>query len=435
MAFKKILSIVLVCGVAVPSAAYGYSKYSTAAAATKKNNVTLLNYTSSKSADKPFSFKINSLPNINALDWLSDNEILTIKETEEMKAAKKAAAENTKKMKEALKSGKDAKQVISTVSFVTGGSEYLSIYNIDTGKSKDFKNVNVGRFISVSPDKRYALYEEPKDIPTGDEWKRDLASGKLFNYSIKLLDLTTGAVSDLKTEYKNKETNYEWINNDTLLMFYPNENDKWVIQNINGTVYKSGNYKEPNANYHSWSAHALNVKISGSNVTGYITLEQWDPSVAGITLKSTYYMIDISTNTIKQIYRSESSGNYTVQNNVILASDYSKDPKPATKLCYFDKSGTKKGEYNFEGIADASACRISRDGSKVAFAQQMPLSKIITLSILDLNTGKINKVYETNSILNIWNMNLKWNSDGSGLIFNTNNTQADSTDTYMVRIQ
>lgn len=405
MVGKKVIGVLLMSAVVVSASAYGYTKVF---AVTPKSNVVVLNYAAPKNEEKPVSFKINSLHNLESLDWLSDNEILI--------SNKKGDLESP-----------DSKQDIM----------YFSIYNIDTGKTKDYKNVNAGEFISVSPDKKYVLYQEPKYIPKieSSEWSNDINSGKLFNYSIKLLNLITGETTDLKTEYKNKETNYEWVDNDKLLMFYPNENEKWVIQDISGKIYKSGNFKEPSKDYMSWSAHTLDMKFSNDTATGYITLEQWDPSVAGVTLKSTYYMIDISTNQTKKIYRSEGSGNYTVQNNVILTGDYSKDPKPTTKIDYFDKSGAKKGEYLYDGIMDVDTCSISKDGSKAAITQHMPLSKNVTVNIIDLKTGKINKINETDSMLNSIGSNLKWNNDGTAFMFNVSNRKLNLQDTYFVKIQ
>lgn len=405
MVMRKAFGGILAGAILVTSAKYGYDKIF---AAPTRHGVTLLDYSSTTSANKPFSVKINSLKSLHVLGWLNANEVLT--------ATKKDDFKNPDSIQEV---------------------DYLSTYNTETGKTKEFKDTNVSSFINISPDKKYALYEEPKSIPkvSGEEWQKDLDSGKIYNYSVKLINLQTGEVKSLSTKYKNKETNYSWVDNDKLLMFYPNENDSWVIQNLAGKEIKSGKYKEPANDYHSWNVFNLNTTAKDNNLKGAFTIQQFDPSIAGVTTKSTYFAIDSNTGAQKQLYRSNGFSTYTVQNNVLLAGDDT-DKQDQTKLLWFDQAGNKKGETTVDGLVFVDRTAISKDGTKAAFLMNKVNSKDFSINVLDFNTGKVNKVYEGNSIF-VGNGvdNLSWNADGTKLSFSCVTDSGDHSSKAKVDIE
>lgn len=400
---KKVTIGLLSAAVLCTSAGIGYKQIF---ASNAKKNVTLLSYSAAKVAKTDTTFKINALSCGEAVEWLSDSEVLTLNKKSEYTNPNLPNAKYS--------------------------SYYLSVYNTNTGKTKDFKDVNDGGDpIKISPDKKYVLYIEPKAIPKvgSTEWQNDLKSGKLFSRSVKILNLATGKINDFKGEYKAKEANYSWIDNDKLFVYYPNEGNKWNVENVDGTIYKTGNFKAPATGSNPWPAYNLNIKVSGNDVSGNFIIRVDDPSTAGQDIKSTYYSVNVATNEMKQIYKSTGvSLDYTVQNNVILIED-AKGQGNDMNLVYFNADGTKlceakTTEFTRESVL-YSAYNISKDGKTIAFSAVVPLPKgtpikdmlkdtTTSLDILDLSTGKLKKVYQSKKLIK----DMKWSQDGTSLIFN-----------------
>lgn len=397
MVNKKIVCSLLTGAVICSSAVVGYKQIF---ASTAKKNVTVLSYSSSKNVKASTGYKITSISSGEGLAWLSSNEILT---TSSKGITKNPNAPN--------------------IDYKVG---YFQVYNMDTGKIKEYKDVNIGAFYGVSPDKTYALYEEPKDIPIveSNEWKSQLNSGEIFSRSVKLLNLKTGEITSLKTELRAKEANYSWINNNTLFIYYPNEGGKWVIEDVSGKIYKSGIFKVSGFSMPAWPAYNLNIKLSGDSVSGQFIAKQDDDCVANVTDKSTYYTVDINTNKMTQIYRSKGSSNFEVENNTLLIDDYTCKydgcATPSTKLLAFDNNGTKKSEYSFSNIVSADAAEISKDGSKAVAENTVPdfnnhAEPSVSTNIIDMKTGKMTPISEFGN-----GNSFKWNDDGTALIFNKN---------------
>lgn len=377
---KKVAGIIIIGAILCTSIGVGYNKISANA---NKDNIVLLNYSSAKNQPKTDSFKINSLSSNEALDWVSDNEILTLNKKGERQDI------NSPKLKYY--------------------NYYLSIYNINTGKTRDFKNVTSDwGDIKISPDKKYVIYVEPKYIPKvgSDEWKKDLNSGKFFSRSVKILNLATGEITDFKSEYKDQQANYSWIDKDKLFIYYPNEKNKWIIENIDGTIYKTGYFKTSGSPYSAWPAYNLNIKVLFNDVSGNFVMRQSGPYVNNATNKSTYYYVNVKTNEMKEIYISKGfSLGYFVNRSGIYILDYIGNE---TKLIYFDSNGAKNGEYSYK--TNTILCDVTRDGDRAALMQNG------ALNILDLKTGKLTKVYDGLFRNNI--ITPKWNNDGTALIFN-----------------
>lgn len=403
MVKKKIMIGLLLAAVLCTSVGVGYKQIF---ASGSKKNVTLLNYSAAKVAKTDVTFKINALSCGEAVEWLSDSEVLTLNEKSEYSNP--------------------------NIPYIKYPVYYLSVYNINTGKTKDFKDVNDGGDpIKISPDKKYVLYIEPKAIPLVDstEWQNDLNSGKIFSRSVKVLNLDTGKITDFKGEYKAKEANYSWIDNDKLFVYYPNEGNKWDIENVDGTIYKTGYFKALNPKSNAYPASNLNIKVSGNNVSGNFMIEVYDPSVAGQDTKSTYYSVNVATNEMKQIYRTVGTAvGYTLENNVVLISDCNKEGD-FTTLVYFNSDGVKLGEAkNTEfnrGDVSGALYHISKDVKTIAFPAIVPLPKgtpikdvvkdiTTSLDILDLSTGKMKKVYQSKNLIK----DIRWSQDGTSLIFN-----------------
>jgi|GEM_PF-2968878 len=403
MVNKKVMIGLLSAAVLCTSAGIGYKQIFASSA---KKNVTLLSYSSAKIAKTDAAFKINALSCGEAVEWLSDSEILILNKKSEY-------------------SNPNAPGIKYPI-------YYLSVYNINTGKTRDFKEVNDGgHSIKISPDKKYVLYTEPKDIPLGGstEWQNDFDSGKLFSRSVKILNLATGKITDFKGEYKAKEANYSWVDNDKLFVYYPNEGNKWDVENIDGTIYKTGNVKAPVAGSHPWPAYNLNIKVSGNDVSGNFIIEVDDPPKSGQDTKSTYYSVNVATNEMKQIYRTVGTAiGYTLENNVLLIDDWNKGDD-FTKLVCFNTDGVKLGEaktteFN-RGSFEGPAYDISNDGKTIAFPAIVPLPKgtpikqamkdtTTSLDILDLSTSKVKKVYQSKNLIK----DVRWSQDGTSLIFN-----------------
>ncbi|MFL0250455.1 hypothetical protein ACJDT4_08460 [Clostridium neuense] len=403
MVKKKVMIGLLSAAVLCTSAGIGYKQIF---ANNVKKNVTLLSYSAAKVAKTDATFKINALSCGEAVEWLSDNEVLTLN--------KKSEYSNP------------------NIPGIKYPVYYLSVYNINTGKTKDFKDVNdAGDPIKISPDKKYVLYTEPKVMPQvgNTEWQNDLNSGKLFSRSVKILNLTNGKITDFKGEYKAKEANYSWIDNNKLFVYYPNEGNKWNVENVDGTIYKTGNVKAPVAGSHPWPASNLNIKVSGNDVSGNFIVEVDDPSATGEDMKSTYYSVNVATNEMKQIYRTVGTAvGYTLENNVLLIDDWNKTDD-FTRLVYFNDEGVKLGEAKTTEFNRNSAVGpvydISKDGKTIAFPAIIPLPKgtpikdvikdtTTSLDILDLSTGKMKKVYQSKNLIK----DIRWSQDGTSLIFN-----------------
>lgn len=397
---KKVTTALILSAVLCTSVGVGYKQVF---ASGNKQNVTLLKYTAAKTTNNARSFKINSLSCGEAVGFLSNNEVLILNK----------------------KSGDQTKNIPYNFS--------LSIYNINTGNTREFKDVNSdGDEIKISPDKKYVLYVEPKPIPEvgSTEWQNDLNSGKLLNRSVKILNLATGETKDFKAEYKTKEANYSWIDNDKLFVYYPQEGNKWDVENIDGKVYKTGNFKAPNSGT-AWPAYNLNIKVSGNDVSGNFVIEADDKAVMGVATKSTYYSVNVKTNEMKQIYKpvEGAASQYAVENNTILIQDY-ENSLTSTNFVRFNADGSKLSDTKidsapFTPIGYGPSYSISNDGKKVAFRiktsnvlndtdpKQKP-SYPMSLNILDLETGKVTKVYESKGII----CDLAWSNDGTSLIFN-----------------
>lgn len=402
MVKKKIIIGLLSAAVLCTSIGAGYKQIF---ASINKGNVTLLSYSAAKTAKVDSTFKINALSCGEAVEWLSNNEVLTLNKKSEYSDADKPSTK------------------YPVYSF--------SIYNTNTGKTKDFKDVNYGgEGIKISPDKKYVLYIEPKIIPKGDsaEWQNDFKSGKIFSRSVKILNLETGKITDFKGEYKAKEANYSWIDNDKLFVYYPNEGNKWDVENIDGTIYKTGYFKAADSKSEAWPAYNLNIKVSGKDVSGNFIICVNDPAVLGQDTKSTYYSVNVATNEMKQIYKPTGvSVNYTVQNNEVLIEEDDASYQ-YTKLVYFNTDGVKLGEtktteFSRGNLEDVYS--ISKDGKTIAFPAAVRLPKDTpvkdmlkntgtSLDVLDLSTGKVKKVYQSKNLIK----SVKWSDDGSSLIFN-----------------
>lgn len=398
MVNKKLIVGLLSAAVLCTSAGVGYKQIF---ASINKQNVTLLKYTAAKTTNKARSFKINSLSCGEAVGFLSNNEVLILNK----------------------KSGDQSKNVTYNFS--------LSIYNINTGNTKEFKDVNSdGDEIKISPDKKYVLYVEPKPIPQvgSTDWQNDLKSGKLLNRSVKILNLATGETKDFKAEYRTKDANYSWIDNDKVFAYYPEEANKWNIVSIDGNVYKTGNFKAPNSGT-AWPAYNVNIKVSGNDVSGNFVIEADDKSVMGVAAKATYYSVNVKTNEMKQIYKpvEGATSKYAVENNTILIQD-SENSRTSTNIVGVNADGSKVSDTKIDNViyAPMGPCySISNDGKKVAFRiktsnvlndtdpKQKPMYPT-SLNILDLETGKVTKVYDSKVMIN----DLAWSNDGTALIFN-----------------
>ncbi|MBZ9606999.1 hypothetical protein G9F73_004025 [Clostridium estertheticum] len=82
--------------------------------------------------------------------------------------------------------------------------------------------------MGVSPDKKYVLYSEARTIPKCEspEWQKALDSGELLHKNVKLLNLSTGEITNVNTERLNSDAQFIWISKNKILANYF---EKWAI--------------------------------------------------------------------------------------------------------------------------------------------------------------------------------------------------------------
>jgi hypothetical protein len=235
MGKKKIHAIILPGVVGFVIGVLGINYYNPF---TDTQNIKVIAYKPSAKVNED-GFQIDKYGNVESVAWLSENEVLTLSKKSE---------------------------------FVNPGStriiRYCSIYDLNTKQSKDFKDVNIDEFLGVSPDKKYVLYAETIPIPkTGSsEWVEAVKSGALFHKNVKLLNLLTGQITDLNSQYLNSNGQFIWISNNKILVNYINT-QTWAIIDTTGKVYDDGNFNEVYGDC-CLLAGADEIKDTGNSVEG-----------------------------------------------------------------------------------------------------------------------------------------------------------------------
>lgn len=369
------------------------------------NFINALSSKLSGNVNKP-TYTINKIENIEGAAWARNNEILTLSK------------------KYIFKNPNSSTQV-----------RYCSIYNLEKKSSIDYINAEINTLYGVSPDGKYVLYSEPKYIPDGDEWQKALDSGELSHISIKLLNLSNGEITPLKTEYRNSDTEYFWVSKDKILINYYNH---WSIVDLNGNVIEKGNYtSESNC---TATISALDIKDTDNILSGkiYYTLDKIRPNGGsiGVTLCS----IDIKTKATNPIFYNEKSLHALKKGNSIIIDKYVDNGEISPGIFnrtfgayLLDESGNILRDINFDNCESGMA--LSPNGSKLAYLEGRYIKDgLVKVKIVDLKTGEIKEIMQSKLV-----NNLQWSADGKSLSFATGDSgwlspfnPVKTIDTYIV---
>lgn len=397
---KKVLSLMIAGVVAITGCGISYAFRSTPEKKSS-NNIKVLAYKESTTIVSKSNYKIDKFDGINAIAWLNDNEVLTIRykstKTVSLPYGKSALADETK---------------------------MLSVYNLDTGETKDFKDANVFAYIGLSKDNKYALYKEARNIPPSgsDEYKKEFASGELFRESVKILNLQTGEITQLKHLDKNSDDTYIWLDG-TKLLEVGGYTNQWQIVDVNGKIYKSGYLgKETDSplkvSNEYGTVEDTDIKISGDNITGCIYFEP-HPDVG---FSQTIKKYDITTNELTTVVNENKNVegiDFSKQNDMYLEDLYipSKETFKILNKDFSTKKEIATNDYVFCDLDYRSMetpC-ISPDETKLYF-----LGRKNILQQLDLQTGTITEIFTDPITERKPDVSAKLflNNDGSKLLYN-----------------
>lgn len=371
---KKIISLILMVGVIGGTSTY-LMKHD-AAASSSKQNIKVMAYKSSAKQNEN-GYQIDKYENLRSAAWINDNEVLTL----------------TKKG--------DFKNPDQSIPI-----KYCSIYNLNTKKSKDFKDVNIDEFLGVSPDKKYVLYAEARTIPKvgGEEWKKALDSGDLLHKNVKVLNLSTGEITNVNTEKINSDSQFIWVGKNKILANYF---EKWAVIDTTGKVYSEGSYNS-NKYAGAWIAGTDDIKDLGDSVEGKFYYTQFEEGKEGIKLLTT----DVKTKEIKNIYSNQYSLHAQKKGKTIIMDNYNNNGEKSSEGVYVNRTfgslilnesgkvlqDIKLPKGKISHAAFLSDYVLSPDGSKAVYIESdhdflgknsNPASSI---KVIDTKTGAVKEI-------------------------------------------
>jgi len=373
MVRKKILSLIIAVGVVGGMSAYAIT-YHTSTTQT----INVMAYKPSAQINEN-GYQIDKYQKIESAAWINDNEVLTL----------------TKKG--------EFKNPDSTIPI-----RYCSIYNLNTKSSKDFKDVNISELMGVSPDKKYVLYSEARTIPKigSSQWKKALNSGDLLHKNVKLLNLSTGEVTNVNTEKLNSDAQFIWVSNNKILANYF---QKWEIINTTGKVYAQGSYNAGKFD-DAWISGVDDIKDLGTSVQGKFYYTQDKNGKEGVKLCT----VDIKTTEIKTIFSNQYSRTADKKGKTIIIDNFNNNGGQSSDGVFLnrtfgaiimDESGKQlqdihlpKGRYNNDYV-------LSPDGSKAAyveFADHIGTTKAVSpdrsIKIIDAKTGAVKEIVNSSTL-------------------------------------
>lgn len=381
---KKILALILVTGVIGGVSIF---KITSDVSAKSTSDIKVMAYKPSAKVNEN-GYQIDKYENIESAAWMNENEVLTLTKKSEFK-------------------NPDSTTII----------RYCSIYNLNTKKFKDFKNVNIDEFLGLSPDKKYVLYAEARVIPKieSEEWKKALASGNLLHKNVKLLNLYTGEIKDVNTEKLNSDAQFIWISSNKILANYFNH---WSVIDISGKVYADGNY---NGEEHddAWISGIDDIKDLGNSVEGKFYYTQYKNGKEGVKLCS----IDIKTKEIKDIYSNKYSSHADKKGKIIIMNNYDNNGD-ATNGVYINRTfgalimnesgkileNIKLPKGKISSGSFTSDYILSPDGSKAAYVESNnginssngingnDDKSDISVKVIDTKTGDIKEIVKASSL-------------------------------------
>lgn len=386
---KKIMSLMIAGVVGVTGCGISFA-YQNSSQKCNSKNIKVLAYKASNTVLNQANYKIDKFSNIDALAMLSNNEVLTEKVTGVFP------------------------DVNNTGDFPLLNSHMLSIYNLDTGETRDFKDVCFFNFFGLSKDKKYALYEEDRKIPKfdSDEYKKEYVSGELFHQVVKILNLQTGEITQLKTLDMNSDDQYKWVDNNKILERGGYTNG-WQIIDVNNKVYKSGSLGDKNdrgysSGYDYGEIADFDLKISGDDISGCFYLSaQVTPNVESTKIQK----YDITTGQLTPVLKSDKDVQFSkfYDNKFItrFVTDKNDRHKDTIQILNPDYSVYKNIPCN-QQVLSVYTEDTSPDHSKLYFG-----GRFGGLQMLDLTTGTITELYHT-TVANYIDVS----SDGKQILFN-----------------
>jgi len=359
MVKKKILPLILMVGVVGGISTYAI-KYHTSSI----QKIEIMAYKPSAQTNEK-GYQIDKYQNIESAAWINDHEVLTL----------------TKKG--------DFKNPDSTVPI-----RYCSIYNLNTKISKDFKDVNINEFMGVSPDKKYVLYAEAIFIPKveSSQWQNAVDSGDLFHKNVKLLNLSTGEITNADTQKLNGNAEFIWVSNNKILINYLH---KWEIIDTARKVYAKGSYNAGKFDG-AWISGVDDIKDLGPSVEGKFYYTQDKNGKQGVKLCT----VDVVTKKIKTIFSNKNSLNADKKGKTIVIDNYINN----FGAIIMDETGKQlqdiKGRYTDDYV-------LSPDGSKVAYIEctnSISTTPYLShdpdqyLKIINVKTGAVKEIVNSSTL-------------------------------------
>ncbi|MDT8717405.1 hypothetical protein IAI10_12110 [Clostridium sp. 19966] len=419
---KKILSVLLTTMLIVGVSVFASKENNNSHGGSNKN-IKVLNYKPVSKAEtiKVNGFQIDKYENQDIIDWISDNEALTFHE-----------------------------QYVDSANFHVG---YCSVYNLTTKTSKDYKNVEIANYMGISPDKKYVLYKEKRFVPEDKvQWQKELDSGRLLHANLKLLNLATGEITDVKTENDNKDAEFKWINNNAIMANYF---DKWEIIDTTGKLLDQASYENNKYAYPSISG-LDNIKQTDDGFEGRL---YYTSSIRG-TAESKLMSMDIKSKKIKTILPASDKYFHADEKSDTIIMDTTNNNGPANSKGVFENrtfgaqvlDTTGKVLRNIElpkGRIDDSKdlpkeYTLSPDGSKAVYIEKntdigdasvyKKKGVEAVLKVIDTKTGEVKNIVSAEDIEKQIQLredqrpiltgdysyfdNLIWSSDSNSLSFN-----------------
>lgn len=384
---KKKIIIISIIGIITTVAAilgnnlYNYfnNKYELKVMAYKPANEDTGTENLSSTMSNKNGYQIDKYENVDsAADWIDENEILTLTQ------------------KDSDANGNP--------------SYYCSVYNLNTKESKDYKDVNMGEFLDISPNKQYVLYSEPRNIPKvgSEEWKKADESGDMYHRNVKMLNLTSGESSDIKTRRLNCNSEYKFISDDKILI---NNLKDWAIIDTTGKIYYEGTYNigEDNA---VWLSGFDELKDLGDKVEGKFYYTQDIKKSADGSIGAKVCSVDVNTKEIKSIYE----GPYSLradERGKVIAMDYSNNNGDAVDGVYknrtfgyyiLDESGKIIQNLEEKQGRNINEFKLTFDGSKAAYVEEPSAVREnlndndVFIKILDTKSGNVDEVADISNL-------------------------------------
>ncbi|MBX4268643.1 hypothetical protein [Clostridium estertheticum] len=373
MVRKKILSLILTVGVVGGMSAYAINYHTSAI-----QNIKVMAYKPSAQTNEN-GYQIDKYQKIESAAWINDNEVLTL--------TKKGEFNNPD----------------STIPI-----RYCSIYNLNTKISKDFKDVNIAELMGVSPDKKYVLYSEARTIPKigSAEWKKTLDSGDLLHKNVKLLNLSTGEITNINTEKLNSDAQFIWVSNTKILANYF---DKWEIIDTTGKVYANGSYNADKFDS-AWISGVDDIKDLGTSVEGKFFYTQDKNGKEGVKLCT----VDVKTKEIKTIFSNKYSRTADKKGKTIIIDHFDNNGGQSSDGVFLnrtfgtiimDESGKQLQDIKLPKGKCYTTSVLSPDGSKVAYVEfddQIGTTQAVastpSIKIIDIKTGAIKEIVNASTL-------------------------------------